>query len=124
MVTGRILDVPPYNTYTMSCVASSRVQSILKDIPQTISWSVARDGGAVMSVSEGISTEMVDVGTSSSVLSVTINAGGEYVYTCGSSLDLGDISDTVEGDDSTTVTVIGELWCALESIRIFFFFFP
>ncbi len=115
MVTGRILDVSPYNMYSLTCETSSRFQSTLTTIPQTVSWTVAYNSGAAVAVTEGVATtEVVGVGMTSTVLSVTGDVDGEYVYTCHSSLDLGGVADTVEAEDMSTVTVYGESRSSLD----------
>ncbi len=107
MVTGRILDIPPYNTYALTCTASSRVQSIPTAISKTIQWSVSFNSGAFTTVTDGVMTSNLTMATSSSVLSVTASVSGEYVYRCGSQLELVGVDDSVEGDYSSDITIYG-----------------
>ncbi|XP_064386408.1 uncharacterized protein LOC135334957 isoform X2 [Halichondria panicea] len=107
MVTGRILDIPPYNTYVLTCTASSRVQSTLTAINKTIEWSVFFNSGAVTIVTEGVVTNDLTMATSSSVLSIATSVSGEYEYRCGSQLELMGVADSVEGAGTSSVTVYG-----------------
>ncbi len=108
MVTGRILDIPPYNTYAITCMASSRVQSTPTAITKTIQWSVSFNDGAVTTVAEGVMTNDLAMATSSSVLSITTSVSGVYEYRCGSQLELVGVADSVEGAGTSSVTVYGK----------------
>ena len=108
MVTGRILDIPPYNTYAITCTASSRVQSTPTAITKTIEWSVSFNSGAVTMVTEGVVTNHLAMATSSSVLSIMTSVSGEYEYRCGSQLELVGVADSVEGAVTSSVTVYGK----------------
>ncbi len=108
MVTGRILDIPPYNTYALTCTASSRVASTPTAISKTIEWSVSFNSGAVTTVTDGVMTSDLTMATSSSVLSVAASVSGEYVYRCGSQLELVGVDDSVGGDYTSSITVYGK----------------
>ncbi len=108
MVTGRILDIPPYNTYALTCMASSRVQSTPTAITKTIQWSVSFNDAAVTTVTEGVMTNDLTMATSSSVLSITTSVSGVYEYRCGSQLELVGVADSVEEAGTSSVTVYGK----------------
>ncbi len=108
MVTGRILDIPPYNTYALTCTASSRVQSTPTAISKTIEWSVSFNSGAGTTVTDGVMTSDLTMATSSSVLSVAASVSGEYVYRCGSQLELVGVDDSVGGDYTSSITIYGK----------------
>ncbi len=108
MVTGRILDIPPYNTYALTCTASSRVQSTPTAITKTIEWSVSFNDAAVTTVTERVMTNDLTMATSSSVLSITTSVSGQYEYRCGSQLELVGVADSVEGAGTSSVTVYGK----------------
>ena len=108
MVTERILDIPPYNTFTLTCSASSSVQGQSFAITKTLGWSESVDGASPTNLTQDVTTSDLAQITSSSAADVTVTSAGEYVYRCESVLTLGAIPDRVVGVASTNVTVHGE----------------
>ena len=116
-VPPRILDLPSFNGFTLTCMASSRVTGALKDIRKRITWTRSVNGGTSEQLTEGAnSNELVMImeddlfqATSMSVLSVNTTMSGSHVYTCSAELVVSPAPDIITAQDQTTVSITGEL---------------
>lgn len=109
MVADRILDISPYNSYMVTCSATSSVQGSPVNISKTMEWSVSHNNGTTSIVSSGVVNSDLSMATSSSILSVVTSVPGLYCYTCSSDLQLENVVDSIGGTQTTTLRVNGEL---------------
>ena len=102
--TTRLPNVPPYNTFSLTCTATAP-EGVVS--PKTFTWQRRRTGpdlgDAFQSVSDSESTVIKpDIPDSQSVLTVTEEVDGEYVYQC--SVRLAELAVT-DRARSTPITV-------------------
>ena len=103
--TVRVLDVPPYNTFTGSCSVSVEVPGLEGRVEQprgTWSWERKNEGSEVFSI-----VNKVNVMDSSTVSKVVINEvlEGQVQYRCTYNLEG---RDNINSIDKMAISVIGK----------------
>ena len=111
-VTTRVLDIPPYNSFTLTCTATSSVSGTDRAILKSFTWTRRIGSGAIemiMNSTNGVTItgSNLDQATSISTLQMTTMTAGEHMYTCSSSLVVSPAMDDITGSDQQTVTVQG-----------------
>ncbi len=107
--TGRYLDIPPYNSLTLTCSTSITVRGVAKPLHMVFQWRQGGCGSVEFPVSPGhVSNSNLFGAQGSSVLSLTLTQPGCYSYTCVSSLDVTPASDVITGTHIVYITVVGE----------------
>jgi hypothetical protein len=115
----RILDISPFNGFSLTCTASSRVTGI--EIPppirKRIIWMRSVDGGPPETLTDGASVDSVVMvmeddllqATSMSMLMVNTTVSGSHSYTCTAELVVAPAPDNISEQDMTTISIVGEL---------------
>ena len=111
-VATRVLDVAPYNNFTLTCAFVSGVFNMPVNVPKSVQWSqTIRSGPATVVTASTPGVDITDSGLDQfsgfSVLTMTATSAGEHAFECLVSLDVAAIPDEVEGISSTTVAVFG-----------------
>lgn len=114
--TARALeDTPPYNTFTLNCAATSRIDGgAAVGVAKQVTWQQAVGAGGLFGTltddSPGISISNSDLSQASvtSTLAVTGSMAGGYTYRCVVQLDL--TYDPINGSADAAVTIDGG-WC-------------
>ena len=117
-VSSRILDLSPFNGFTLACMATSSVAGRPTPIRKRISWMRSVDGGSPQQLTNGaanvdsvVTVTEVDLleATSMSVLSVNTTMSGSHSYSCTAQLVVSPAPDSITGQDQTIVNIVGEL---------------
>ena len=111
-ITSRILDVSPYNTFSLTCTSTSRVNGIARALTKTVQWMRSIDSSQVLELSSStseftISSSNLDQVNSTSTITVNADTAGDHTYTCLVSLDVSLATDDINGQDSTNIDVQG-----------------
>ena len=111
-MTSRVLDVSPYNTFSLTCTATSHVNGAATPLTKTIQWMRSIDSSQVVELSSStsevtISSSNLDQHTSTSTITVDADTAGDHAYTCRVSLDVSPATDDINGQDSTNIAVQG-----------------
>ena len=112
-IVTRVLDISPYNTFTLTCTATSSFSGIDRAILKSFTWTSRIDSGANEMISSStngvtITDSDLDQATSTSTLQMTTTTAGEHMYTCSSSLVVSPAMDDITGSAQQTVTVVGQ----------------
>ena len=112
-ITTRVLNVDPYNNFTLTCAFSSSVSNMPVNVPKSVQWTRAIGSGPATVVTAAtpgieITDSGLDQSSGTSVLAMTADSAGEHVFECLVRLDVAAVPDDVEAMAATTVTVIGE----------------
>lgn len=108
------LDYNGYNTFSITCMAE--VPSGLQ-LSKTIRWEVSEGGAPSNPVSDNgdtitITDSGLDNPISSSVLMVTEDVAGQYVYTC-TAIAVSQVGDPDIMESASTDVVVKGLWFVL-----------
>ena len=111
-ITSRVLDVSPYNTFSLTCTVTSRVNGAATPLTKTVQWMRSIDSSEAVELSSSISGVTIsrsdlDQPTSTSTISVDADTAGDHAYTCRVSLDVSPATDDINGQDSTNIDVQG-----------------
>ena len=114
-VPPRILDVPTYNGFTLTCIATSRVAGTPTAITKAFTWSRSVDGGATEELIESdvnnivmITFDGLNQDTATSILTVNTTSSGSHVYTCRAKLVVAPAPDDIMRQTQDAITVQGE----------------
>ena len=108
MVTGPILDIAPYNSFSIDCTATSSVGGSTVALSKTFTWTQTIDSGSSMVINVGILNSGLDMASSVSQLTVTTTTAGSHSYSCIVAIDLPTtISDTIINSRMRSLTVQG-----------------
>ena len=118
-VPSRIIDLPGFNGFMLTCTASSQVMGVPKAINKTIIWMRSVDGGPAETVSEVadmnhivmISEDGLQRAVSTSVLVVNTTVSGRHLYACEAKLIVTPALDDIRAQSQTNVTIVGEYTC-------------
>ena len=116
-VRSRILDLSPFNGFTLTCMATSSVAGLPTPIRKRITWTRSVDGGPLQQLTDGANVDSVVTmmeddllgATSMSMLMVNTTVSGSHSYTCTVQLVVTPAPDSITGQDQTTVSIVGEL---------------
>ena len=117
-VSSRILDLSPFNDFTLACMATSSVAGTPTPIRKRITWMRSVDGGHPQQLTnEAASVDSIVIvtedslmgATSMSMLSVNTTTSGSHRYTCTAQLVVSPAPDSITEQDQTTVNIVGEL---------------
>lgn len=112
-LTTRVLDVSPYNTFSLTCTTSSSVNGVLTPFSKSIHWMRSIESGQTVEISNSTSGVTVthidqDQATSTSVISIITSTAGRHVYICEVLLEvLNSEIDNGAVQDSFSVSVQG-----------------
>ncbi len=107
--TGRYLDIPPYNSLTLTCTTSITVRGGDTPLNMVFQWRQSGNGSEDSPVStEHVSHSNLFGAQGSSVLSLNLTQPGYYSYTCVSSLDVTPANDVITSTHTINITVAGE----------------
>ena len=110
--TTRLPNVAPYNTFSLTCTATSSVQGSEVAFTKSFTWSYQMGNrvGATTgftTVQMGIMNRDLNLARSTSELTVSETTAGMYTYRCQANLDLS--ADNIFGrNDYYPITVTGE----------------
>ena len=110
--TTHLPNVAPYNTFSLTCTATSLVQGSEVAFYKTFTWGYQMENavGAATgftTVQTGIMNRDLSLARSTSELTVTETTAGVYTYRCQANLDLS--ADNIFGrNDYYPITVTGE----------------
>ena len=115
-ITSRVLDVSPYNTFSLTCVATGCVNGMATPLTKTIQWMRSIDSSEAVELSSStsgvtISNSNLDQATSTSTITVDADTAGDHAYTCRVSLDVSPAPDDINGQDSINIAVQGTHVC-------------
>lgn len=111
--TSYVLKTSPYNTFSLTCTATSNVGGNSRALLKTFQWIRLIDSGQqelLTSSSDGveiITDSNLSAVTSISIINVTANIAGQHLYTCRVLLDVNHQTDDIRGEDSSSVPVRG-----------------
>ena len=117
-VPPRVLDLPSYNGFTLTCTATSRAVNMDVAVAKAITWMRSVDGGnpQVLTDSDVASSEFVmisstdlEMSTAMSTLEVNTTVPGSHVYTCNVILSIVPAPDVIQEQAMTTIVVEGRL---------------
>ena len=107
MVTDRILDIAPYNSFSIDCTAISSVQGgVDVDLSKTFTWTQIIDDGSPTMINDGIVNSGLDTSSSTSQLTVTTTTAGQHTYSCNARISL-LVSDVIINNAMRMITVQG-----------------
>ena len=111
-ITSRVLDVSPYNTFSLTCTSTSRVNGVATPLTKTVQWMRSIDSSEAVQLSSStsevtISSSNLDQVNSTSTITVNADTAGDHTYTCRVSLDVSPATDDINGQDSTNIDVQG-----------------
>ena len=114
-MTSRVLDVSPYNTFSLTCTAAGRVNGVARALTKTIQWMRSIDSSEAVELSSStsgvtISRSNLDQPTSTTTITVNADTAGDHTYTCRVSLDVSPATDDINGQDSTNIDIQGMCW--------------
>ena len=108
MVTDRILDISPYNSFSIDCTATSSVEGSTVALSKTFTWTQTIDSGSSMMINNGFMNSGLDMASSTSQLTVTTTTAGSHSYSCMVAIDLPTtVSDTIINSRMSSLTVQG-----------------
>ena len=112
-ITTRVLDIPPYNSFSLTCTATSSFSGIDRAILTTFSWERRIGSGTnemIENSTNGVTITDSDLyqATSTSTLQMNTTTAEEHMYICSSSLVVTPAMDEVTGSAQQTVTVVGQ----------------
>ena len=102
--TSRFPNVPPYNTFSLTCTATAP-NSVIE--PKTFIWLRAITAGGSCNqgvISDSIVNSSVNQPVSTSVLTVTETVAASYRYCCRADLTIPDVTGTQSNLQPITVT--------------------
>lgn len=110
-MTSRVLDIAPYDTFSIDCTATSSVQGIDQvPLSKAFSWTLSVDSASPEPVSMGVTDMGLTEPTSTSTLSLTAATPGDHTYLCSVAVTfLHSVSDSIASSAETAVAVYGEL---------------
>ena len=115
-VPSRVLDLPTYNGFTLTCTATSRAVNLEVVVTKAITWMRSVNGGnpQLLTDSDMSSSDMVVISstdlqmtTAMSMLTVNTTVAGSYVYTCSANLSIMPAPDIIRNQSMTTIVVQG-----------------
>ena len=115
-VPSRVLDLPSYNGFSLTCTATSRVVTTEVPITKVITWTRSVDGGniQVMDMTDVNTNDVIVIShmdlamaTATSELMMNTTEPGSHSYTCSARLAVMPAPDDIHGQDSTTIMVQG-----------------
>ena len=115
-VSARVLDLPTYNGFTLTCTATSRADNQEVAVTKAITWMRSVDGGnpqlltdSDMSTSDlvMISSTDLQMATAMSMLTVNTTVAGSHVYTYSANLSILPAPDIIRNQNMTTIVVQG-----------------
>ena len=115
-VPPRVLNLPSYNGFTLTCTATSRAVNMDVAVAKAITWMRTVDGGNPLvltdsDVSSGefvmISSTDLEMATAMSTLEVNTTVPGSHVYTCNVILSIMPAPDVIQEQAMTTIVVQG-----------------
>ena len=114
----RVLDIEPYNNFTIMCMAVSSFNGVNKNIRKTITWTRTVDSGQEETLTDSpgsitITNDDLTLATSTSTLLVATTTAGQHMYTCSSQLVVTPAMDVITDTAQQTVSVIGNVVLAL-----------
>ena len=116
---SRILDISPFNGFSLICMATSTVSGMETAIRKRITWMRSLDGGPAQELPDGATVDSVvmvmedDLSgpTSMSMLVINTTVSGSHSYTCRAELAVAPAPDDITQQDQTIVSIIGECSC-------------
>ena len=113
-IPTRVLDLPSYNGFSLTCTATSRASTQEVALTKVITWMRSVGGGNPQELTESSTGDIVmisdmdlDQATATSELMVNTTSSGSHVYTCAVSVPVSPANDVIQGQDDTTVVVQG-----------------
>ena len=115
-VPSRVLDLPSYNGFNLTCTATSTVLTNEVPITKVITWMRSVDGAnaQVLAMSDMNTNDVIvishmdlDKATATSELMVNTTLPGSHNYTCSARLAVMPAPDDIRGQGSTTIVVQG-----------------
>ena len=115
-VPTRVLDISPYNGFSLTCSATSRVVRNPTAITKAFSWTRSIDGardGVPVVMDDNNYVVIMESGLveaeATSVLMVNTSLSGSHVYTCSARLVVVPATDDIQEQDMETIMVQGKL---------------
>ena len=115
-VPTRVLDISPYNGFSLTCSATSRVVRNPTAITKAFSWTRSIDGardGVPVVMDENDYVVIMESGLveaeATSVLMVNTSLSGSHVYTCSARLVVAPATDDIQEQEIETIVVHGKL---------------
>ena len=116
-IPARILDVPSFNGFILTCIATSKVAGVATPIGKQITWTRSVNGGSLQQLSDGASVDSVVMvmkdnllqARSTSMLTVNTTMNGSHSYTCRADLVVTPAPDNITAQSQVTISIVGEL---------------
>ena len=86
LAAGRVLDVSPYNSFSLTCSSTSPVQGLVS----VFTWSEQSSSGDSVELMGNESVAITMPSDGSSELRVTTGVAGEHIIVCSVSIELPD----------------------------------
>lgn len=108
-VMGRFLDVAPYNTLTLACMAGVSVRGREAPVALVFQWLRAVGPALATPLPAENSTNGSLFGSSGiSTLTVLTQEAGNHTYSCQVTLDVAPATDNISDTDTRSLDVIGQ----------------
>ena len=109
----RVLNIEPYNNFTLMCVAASSLNGTNVNIQKTITWTRRIGSGQEETLTNSpgnvtITNDDLNLATSTSTLLVATTTAGQHRYTCSSQLVVTPAMDVITGNAQQTINIIGK----------------
>ena len=110
--SARVLDVSPYNSFTLTCSASSLVNGVFLALRKSVQWMRSIDSSSLVEISSAtngvtVTNSNLDQATSTSEITVTTTTAGQHLYMCRVSLDVSPATDNISKQDNGVHPVQG-----------------
>ena len=115
-VPARVLDLPTYNGFTLTCTATSRADNLEVAVTKAITWMRSVDGGIPQLLTDSdmsssdlvmISSTDLQMATAMSMLTVNTTVAGSHVCICSANLSILPAPDIIRNQSMTTIMVQG-----------------
>ena len=114
LAAGRVLDVSPYNSFSLTCSSTSPVQGLVS----VFIWSEQSSSGDSVELMGNESVAIIPPSGGSSELRVNTSVAGEHIIVCSVSVALPDGSMKINSAQET-VPVQGECqWQVIGHLRV------
>ena len=115
-IPSRIINVPPFNGFLLTCIATSRVAGVATAIRKRITWTRSVNSGPLQQLTGGANIDNVVMvmednlfgATSMSMLVVNTTMSGHHSYSCRPELIVAPASDSITAQNQTTINIVGE----------------
>lgn len=104
----RYLDIAPYNSLSLTCMASLTVRGRGVNLNMVFSWQYDNGTSPYVIPTKFFTGSHQFDSRGISILSLNSTEVGDHTYTCLVSLDVSPATDIINNSESRTITIIGK----------------